>query len=73
MEKLKLTNNICQICNGNGYIKITDKEDKKEVNIHQCWECDSKGEIHGISLENSHLLDDDDYWNYIPNSIPNLK
>ena len=73
MEKLKSTNNICQICNGNGYIKITDKEDNKEVNIHQCWECDSKGEIHGISLENSHLLDDDDYWNYIPNSIPNLK
>ena len=46
MEKLKSTNNICQICNGNGYIKITDKEDKKEVNIHQCWECDSEGEFY---------------------------
>ena len=34
MEKLKSTNNICGICDGNGYIKITDEEDKKEVNIH---------------------------------------
>ena len=73
MEKLNSTNNICQTCNGNGYIKITDEEDKKEVNIHQCWKCGSKGEVHGISLENSHLLDDDDYWNYIPNRIPKLK
>lgn len=73
MEKLKSTNNICQICNGNGYVKITDKEDKKEVNIHQCWKCGSKGEVYGISLENSHIFDDDDYWNYIPNHVPNLK
>jgi len=72
MEKQETTNNICQICNGNGYIKITDSEDKKEINIHQCWECNSKREIDAISLENSHLLDDD-YWNYIPNSIPKLK
>ncbi len=49
------------------------KEDKKEVNIHQCWKCGSKGEIHGISLENSHIFDDDDYWNYIPNHVPKLK
>ncbi len=73
MEKLKSTNNICQVCKGNGYIKTTDKEDKKRINIHQCWECDSKGEIHGISLENSHIFDDDDYWNYIPNHVPKLK
>ena len=73
MEKLKSTNNTCQVCKGNGYVKITDKEDKKRINIHQCWECDSKGEVNAVSLENSHLLDDDDYWNYIPRSIPNLK
>ena len=73
MEKLKSTNNICGICNGNGYIKITDEEDKKEVNVHQCWKCGSKVEVHGISLENSHIFDDDDYWNYIPNHIPKLK
>ena len=73
MEKLNSTNNICQTCNGNGYIKITDEEDKKEVNIHQCGKCKSKGEVHGISLENSHIFDDDDYWNYIPSSVPKLK
>ena len=70
MEKLKSTNNICGICDGNGYIKIADKE---EVNIHQCWKCNSKGEYSAISLENSHLFDDDKYWNYIPSSISKLK
>ena len=73
MEKLKSTSNTCQICKGNGYIKITDPEDKKEINIHQCWGCDSKGEFNAVSLENGHLFDDDDYWNYIPNRIPKLK
>jgi hypothetical protein len=73
MEKQETTNNICQVCKGNGYIKIPDPEDKKEINIHQCWECDSKGEYNAVSLENGHLLDDDDYWNYVPRSIPNLK
>ena len=46
MEKLNSTNNICQTCNGNGYIKITDEEDKKEINIHQCWKCNSEGEYY---------------------------
>ena len=73
MEKLNSTNNICQTCNGNGYIKITDEEDKKEINIHQCWKCNSKGEYTALSLENSHLLDDDEYWNFIPRSIPKLR
>jgi hypothetical protein len=68
MEKLNSTNNICQICNGNGYIKITDEEDKKEINIHQCWKCKSEGEFNAVSLENSHLFDDDEHWNFIPNN-----
>jgi len=73
MAKQKTTSNTCQVCKGNGYTKVPDPENKKEINIHQCWECDSKGEFNAVSLENSHLLDDDDYWNYIPNSIPKLK
>ena len=72
MAKQETTSNICQICDGNGYIKITGK-DKKEINIHQCWKCNSKGEYNALSLENSHLLDDDEYWNFIPRSIPKLK
>ena len=73
LKKYRVHKAICNVCNGNGFVKITDREDPSEVNIHQCWECDSKGEIHGISLENSHIFDDDDYWNYIPNHVPKLK
>ena len=73
MEKLNSTNNICGTCNGNGYVKVTDEENKKEINIDQCWKCNSKGEYNAVSLENSHLLDDDEYWNYIPSSVPKLK
>ena len=49
MAKLKINRvhrAICDVCNGNGYIKIVDREDPKEVNIHQCWECDSEGEFY---------------------------
>ena len=48
---------ICINCNGNGFIRIKDPEDGN-VNIHQCWECESKGEI--------KYEDDDATWNYIP-------
>mgnify|MGYP003147342305 FL=1 len=37
---------ICNVCNGNGFVKIKDPEDEKESNIHQCWECDSEGEYY---------------------------
>ena len=49
MAKLKLSRvhkAICHICNGNGFIKIVDQEDPSEVNIHQCWDCDSEGEFY---------------------------
>ena len=49
MEKLKkyrVHKAICDICNGNGFIKIIDNEDPKKVNVHQCWECDSEGEFY---------------------------
>ena len=48
---------ICQNCKGNGYIKRKDPEDG-EINIHQCWVCESKGEI-------KHE-DDDNHWDHIP-------
>ena len=37
---------ICDVCNGNGYVKVSDREDPKETNVHQCWECDSEGEFY---------------------------
>ena len=34
---------ICDNCRGNGYITVIDKENK--TNVHQCWTCESEGEI----------------------------
>ena len=47
MEKLKkyrIHKAICDVCNGNGYVKVV-YVDKKD-HIHQCWECDSEGEFY---------------------------
>ena len=46
LKKYRVHKAICDVCNGNGYVKITDREDPKEVNIHQWWECDSEGEFY---------------------------
>ena len=46
LKKYRVHKAICDVCNGNGFVKITDEEDPKEVNVHQCWECDSEGEYY---------------------------
>ena len=46
LKKYRVHKAICNVCNGNGFIKITDEEDSNEINIHQCWECDSEGEFY---------------------------
>jgi hypothetical protein len=46
LKKYRIHKAICDVCNGNGFIKITDEEDSNEINIHQCWECDSEGEFY---------------------------
>ena len=46
LKKYRVHKAICNVCNGNGFVKIVDKEDPKEVNVHQCWECDSEGEFY---------------------------
>ena len=51
LKKHKLYKTICKVCKGNGYVKIVDQEDLKEVNIHQCWECDSEGEFYVYESE----------------------
>ncbi len=61
----KLKSRICQICKGKGNVKI-----KKD--IHQCWSCQSEGEIDEFSMENNDIPDDDEYWNYVTSSIPKL-
>ena len=39
---------ICPTCNGNGYVKIINDEDREKY-IHQCWDCDSEGEFYETS------------------------
>ena len=56
LRKSRIHKAICDVCNGNGFVKIM-KEDK-EPHVHQCWECESTGEI-------KHE-DSDSYWNYNP-------
>ena len=46
LKKYRVHKAICNVCSGNGFVKITDEEDPKEVNVHQCWECDSEGEYY---------------------------
>ena len=70
MVKLKKQNvkvHICPTCKGNGFVKITDREDPKEVNIHQCWECDSEGEFY--VYESKDIIDDNDADNTSSNDI----
>ena len=46
LKKYRVHKAICDVCNGNGFVRIIDREDPKEVNVHQCWECDSEGEYY---------------------------
>ena len=44
LKKYRVDKAICDVCNGNGYVKVVHV-DKKE-HVHQCWECDSEGEFY---------------------------
>ena len=46
LKKYRVHKAICNVCSGNGFVKITDEEDPKKVNVRQCWECDSEGEYY---------------------------
>jgi len=62
LKKYRVHKAICDVCNGNGFVKITDREDPKEVNVHQCWECDSEGEfyVHESKVSEHDDVDNDD-------------
>jgi len=51
LKKYRVHKAICDVCNGNGYVKVVHV-DKKD-HIHQCWECDSEGEFY-IYEDNAH-------------------
>ena len=44
LKKYKLHKAICDVCKGNGYVKVIHVD--KTEHIHQCWECDSEGEFY---------------------------
>ena len=44
LKKYRIHKAICDVCNGNGYVKVVHVDEKEHV--HQCWECDSEGEIY---------------------------
>ena len=59
MAKLKINRvhkTICPTCNGNGYVKIINDEDREKY-IHQCWDCDSEGEFYETA---DNLIGDSD-------------
>ena len=62
LRKSRIHKAICDVCNGNGFVKITDEEDPSEVNIHQCWECDSEGEfyVYESKMASDDVFDNDD-------------
>ena len=40
---------ICPTCDGNGYLRIatgdTSKDFRNNSEVHQCWDCESSGEL----------------------------
>ena len=44
LKKYRIHKAICDVCNGNGYVKVVHIDQKDH--IHQCWECDSEGEFY---------------------------
>ena len=46
LKKYRIHKAICDVCKGNGFVRIINNEDSKEDSVHQCWECDSEGEFY---------------------------
>ena len=44
LKKYRVHKAICDVCRGNGYVKVVHIDEKNHV--HQCWECDSEGEFY---------------------------
>ena len=56
LKKYRVHKAICDVCKGNGYVKIVHIDEKDH--IHQCWECDSEGEFY--IYEPTFMEHDDD-------------
>ena len=65
MANLKKVKLICNICHGNGYVRIATGDTKLDFRdisqVHQCWECDSQGEFYEtVSSDNIVDVSDSD-------------
>ena len=67
MAKVKtnsLKKKISDNCHGNGYVRIavgnTSKDFRDNSQVHQCWVCDSEGEVYE---ERNDLIDDNPFSN----------
>ena len=59
LKKYRVHKEICNVCNGNGYVKVVHVDEKEHV--HQCWECDSEGEFYVYEPKVSQYdVDDND-------------
>ena len=60
LKKYRVQKAICDVCNGNGYVKIVHVDQKNHV--HQCWECDSEGEfyVYEPKMASDDVSDNDD-------------
>ena len=57
MEKSKKTKRvICPHCKGNGFVKVTSLE--YDEMIHQCWDCESQGELYDYGDEDFSDLEE---------------
>jgi DnaJ-class molecular chaperone len=48
---------ICPTCRGNGFIKVSNIFDN-EHEIHQCFDCESQGEVYDYEDSNDFDIDD---------------
>jgi len=59
LKKYSIHKAVCDICDGNGYVKIIRKG--KKHHIAQCWECDSEGEYYVYNSKKDLSGDDHTY------------
>ena len=52
LKKYRVKKEICDVCRGNGYVKVVHVDEKEHV--HQCWECDSEGEFYVYEANINH-------------------
>ena len=52
LKKYRVSKAICNVCKGNGYVKVVHVDYKNH--IHQCWECDSEGEFYVYKDDAAH-------------------